>query len=135
MTIRVTIEGDNLIDLVDEIEEETLPIALNAVDRAADVLLGKTQELLRRRRGPEPAPEGQPPAEQKGDLAKSFVKIKPRVSGRVVTSGIRSNEDGVNRLEYGATDSRGIVTKPHPFLRPAVEAAEPVVTKLLEDAL
>lgn len=135
MTMRVFVGGDDLIDLVDEITEETLPIAVDAVDRGADVLLAKTQELLRRRRGPESAPEGEPPAAQTEALVKSFRKLKPRVQGRVVTSGIRSDAEAVNRLEFGATDSRGIVTKPHPFLRPAVEQTEGAITKLLEDAL
>lgn len=134
MSIKIKIYGDK-IDLADELEEEFHQLAKDAVGEAADMLLADIHDRLDNRRGPAPAPEGEAPAMQTGELSRSFKRINPRIRGRVASSGIISRHPGANRLEFGATDSRGIRTLPHPYVRPALDAMEEPISRLLEEKL
>lgn len=122
------------IDLADELEEDFHVYALDAVGVAGDIVLAKVQRKLRLLRGtPQTsAPEGQPPEFDTGDLFRSFKKLRPRVKGRIASSGIYSLDPGANRLEFGKTDERGIRTLPHPFVRPAFEESEPEIHALFQ---
>ena len=136
MSVKVKVYGDKL-DLADELQEEFHQQAKDVAAEAADILLGEVKTLLKLRIGSlqTAAPEGQPPEFDTGALEKSFKKIPPRVKGRVASSGVQSNDPGANRLEYGATDSRGIRTLPHPYVRPALANVEEKVTRLVESRL
>lgn len=122
------------IDLADELEEEFHLPAREAVREGADILLGDVVRRLRQRHGTRQtvAPAGQPPEEDTGLLSESFSRLPVRITGRVVSGGIQSSHPGANRLEFGATDVRGVRTFPHPYLRPAMEAVELPITRLLE---
>lgn len=130
MTIRVVVYGDK-IDLADELQEEFVAVAKEAIGEAGDLLVGEVERLLQLRGGPDPSPEGQPPAFQTGELLASVSRLPPRVKGRVASSGVRVEGDGALRLEYGKTDARGIRTFPHPFVRPALTAMEGPIGDLL----
>lgn len=121
MSARIVVYGD-MIDLADELEEEFHDKVLKVVDRAADLLLAETRRLLSLRQGTvrTSAPDGQPPERDTGALAASYRKIPGRIRGRVASAGIRSRDPAANRVEYGATDTRGIRTFPHPAVRLAI---------------
>jgi hypothetical protein len=122
------------IDLADELEDEWREDAGELAGDAADLVLGEVQRnlLLRLGTAKTAAPEGQPPEYDKGDLYRSYERIPPRVKGRIASSGVQSDDPGAARAEYGATDSRGIRTFPHPAVRLAFAASEEKVTALIE---
>jgi hypothetical protein len=123
--------GDKL-DLADELREEFHEAAKVTVKEGATLLLREVQRLLRLRRGTRltVAPEGAPPEYDEGELEASFKVIAPRVRENVVSSGIHSKHPGAARLEWGATDSLGIRTLPHPYLVPAAETVAPEIERL-----
>jgi len=134
VSVKVVVYGDR-IDLADELEEEFHAVAKDVVTEGAEKLLREVRALLRLRAGTfrTAAPEGQPPEYDVGDLFRSFRLIPARVRGRSVSAGIQSDDPGANRVEFGATDTRGIRTLPHPYLRPALANVEPLVTELFID--
>lgn len=132
MSLKLKVYGAPLT-LADELEESFQANAKAGLTQCGEVLLGNVRGQLRRRKGPEPAPEGQPPAEQGGKLSQSFRRLPTRVRGRSASSGVESNHPGAARLEWGATDKRGIRTFPHPYLAPAAEASEPEITRILTE--
>jgi hypothetical protein len=136
MSIKVVVHGE-VLDLADELQDDFHRDAKAVVEEGAGMLLGDVQRRLRQRSGTfrTAAPEGEAPEFDVGDLYRSFKLIAPRVTGRVATSGIRSDHPGANRLEYGKTDVRGIRTLPHPYLRPAMEAMEEPIGRLLQERL
>lgn len=131
--VRVVIYGDKL-DLADELEEEFHASAKQAVADAADILLDDVQRRLTVRTTGIAA-EGEAPVRRRGNLERSYKRINPTIRGRVARSGIYSNHPGANRLEYGKTDTRGVRTLPHPAVRPAIEATEPAIDRLLTERL
>lgn len=136
MSVLIRVEGEAHLDLTDEILDESLPLVMEKADEAAAMLLAEVQRNLQRRKGPDAAPAGEPPAEHTGELAASYKVIKARSLGDGrVRSGIQSRHPGAARVEFGATDVRGITTKPHPYVRPAEEAMQQPITALLEAAL
>lgn len=134
MTIKVRVYADK-IDLADELEEAFHEEAKAGLAEAADLVLADIKRRLRLRRGPEAVPEGEPPAYQQGKLERSYKRIAPKIRGRVASSGVYSRDPGANRLEFGAIDSRGIRTLPHPHVRPAFDAKEAEVDALLQQRL
>lgn len=120
MSMRITVHGDK-IDLADELRTEFHADAKDAVEVAAGIVLLEVDRLLTLRRGtPQTAaPEGEPPEADTTALIRSFRVMNGRVKGNVAWSGIQSNDPAVARLEFGATDVRGIRTFPHPFILPA----------------
>lgn len=134
--IRTRITGDNLIDLADEILDETIAPVKAVAEQAGGILLADVQRRLRTRSG-ETAPEGEAPAYQSGDLLNSFRRLPVRVKENTVTSGIESSEPfgKVNGLEYGRVTPEGKQVKARPFLRPAEEAVQSKVDALAESLL
>lgn len=132
MSLKLMVTGAPL-NLADELEEEFQKNARVAMTRCADVLLRNVRTNLRKRKGPEPAPEGQPPAEQEGELSQSFRRLPTRVKGRYASSGVESAHPGAARLEWGKTDVRGVRTFPHPYLAPAAEESEAEITAILTE--
>lgn len=132
MSIKLMVSGATL-DLADELEEEFRRNARGALDKCGEVLLKNVRANLARRKGPDAAPQGEPPAMQEGDLSRSFRRLPTRVKGRVASSGVESAHPGAARLEWGKTDSRGIRTFPHPYLAPAQEASEAEITEILTE--
>lgn len=130
MSMKLLVTGAP-IDLADELEEEFRNNARNGLTECGEVYLGHVRETLRRRKGPDPAPEGEPPAAQEGDLAESFRRLPTRVRGRSASSGVESEHPGAARLEHGKVDVRGIRTFPHPYFGPAAEASEAEITAIL----
>ena len=134
MTYKITIANDKL-NLADELEEEFHEEAKGIIEEASTILQQHTQAQLSRYSGPGRTPEGQPPALRTGALLRSIKTIRAKVKGRIVSGGIISRDPGANRVEYGATDSLGRRTLPHPFVRPAMETARPVIDALFADRM
>lgn len=133
---KVIIYGDKL-DLADELADEFVAPAKEAIGEAGDLLTEEVKRLLSLQHGTArtAAPAGAPPEEDSGALVASFTTIPPRVKGRVASSGTQSRHPGVNRLEVGKTDVRGIRTLPHPFLAPALANTEGPIDELLHRKL
>jgi hypothetical protein len=136
MTVKIVVYGDKL-DLADEIGEEFVQEAKDVAGEAGDIMLAEAQRLAKLRVGTAQtaAPEGQPPEFDTGAFYRSLKRITPRVKGRVASSGIQSNDPGAARIEWGATDSRGIRTLPHPIFRPAAANSEQPITDLCQRKL
>lgn len=136
MSIKVAVFNDK-IDLADELEDDFHQTAKDAVGEGADILLDAFQRKLRQRPGTKrtSAPAGESPEEDTGHLAASFRKIPPRIRGRVASSGVQSDDPGANRVEFGATDVRGIRTFPHPYAAPAMAESEAPIDALLQERL
>lgn len=136
MSLRVTVYGDK-IDLADDLEKEFHKEAKAVVDYASRLVLREITRLLTLRSGTKQtaAPEGEPPEADTMDLARSFEVIPPRVRGRSVRGGVQSRDPGVPRLEFGATDDRGVRTLPHPFVLPAFEEMGSAIDQLVQDRL
>jgi hypothetical protein len=132
MSLQIT--GD-VLDLADELQEEFVDGAKVAMRQGSRLLRDEVRRRLRLRKGPVPAPEGEPPAEQTGELVRSIKVLPVRVRGRVVSGGIKTDHPGATRLEFGAVDKRGVRTFPHPFLLASQEAVADEVTRLLNEAI
>jgi hypothetical protein len=125
MSFKVTIKKEGTLDgTAAEIFAEMRPRGEAAVRTATDMVLTRIDQKLSVR-SDRPARPGEPPREVSGELRQSVKRIPQRtrvgLSAISVSSGIQSRHAGVNRLEFGATDSRGIRTFPHPFVRPTFE--------------
>ena len=137
MSVRLRVYGEKL-DLADELADEFHEDAKATVTEGAEMLLGRVQQFLSRRRGTARtvAPEGEPPEVDTFELLNSWKLIPVSVRRDSVRSGIQSRLLGnVLRLEYGATDSRGIRTLPHPSLRPAIAEMDGPIGRLFEERL
>ena len=132
MSLTMTVYGDK-IDLADELIEEFHAQAKDAVSDAAEIWLDAIRRLLSLRQGTKQtaSPEGEPPELDTGALARSFRKIPAQVRGNVAGSGIKSNDPGAARLEWGKTDVRGIRTLPHPYLLRSIAETRDEITALL----
>jgi hypothetical protein len=111
--------------------------ARSAMRESQEELLRAVKAQLRKSKDP-PAPPGQPPAlrfEDQPFLMSSFRTMRVRVRKFSVTGGVFSDHPGAGRLEYGATDIRGITTFPHPYLGPAMKDAEPRIHNILSRVL
>ena len=132
--VAVRVYGD-YIDLADEIMDELLPRAKDAMTEARDLIYDEAKRLLTMRGPGPPAPPGQPPATQTGELVRSLRKLPVTVSQsrRTIKTGISSNHPGAARLEFGARTS-GLIGPPiaHPWLRPAFENTRAEYTRILE---
>ena len=145
MTLRVVIDAGEKLDLADELREEFVAEAKAAVTDGAQLLLTEVQRLLRLRKGTKKtaAPEGEPPEEDTGALANSFrvipasirTPVQAKGYGAEARSGIRSNDPGGNRLEFGFLDLRGVRTLPHPFIAPAIKNTEGAIEALIQERL
>lgn len=136
MSVRVRIEGEKFIDLVDDIQEETLAPARELAAQSGDLLLSDVKRRLKARTA-DPAPPGEAPAYQSGELHDSFKRLPVRVRANVVSSGVRSSEDygKVGALEFGYVTPAGTHVLPRPFLRPAEEAIQQQIDKLAGELL
>ena len=138
MSLKIVVHGDKL-DLADELAEQYVDEALEVIGDAGTLAFNEVQHQLARRIGSPrtrtAAPEGQPPELDTGELRESYSRIPPRVKGAVATSGVQSNHPGAARVEYGATDERGIRTLPHPAVRIAFTNIEPAVDELIQRKL
>lgn len=123
-----------LAGLGDEVWKEVKPRYRRAVVKARDLVLNEAKRLLRQRRGPEPAPAGQPPAQQTRALVRSAKKLRPIARRGFISSGFEFTDPGSNRVEFGGVDSRGIRTFPHSFVRVAFDKKEAEVDHMLRNA-
>lgn len=136
MSVYVRVEGEKFIDLVDEIQDETIGAAKELAAQGGDLLLADVKRRLKSRSG-QPAPAGESPAYQSGELHNSFRRLPVKVKENTVTSGIRSSEDygKVGAPEFGYVSANGKQVKARPFLRPAEQAIQPELDKLAESLL
>lgn len=136
--IRVEVRGDSLIDLADEVTDETRPKARKAMREALNLFAAEIRRLLAIRTG-EVSREGQPPAQQTGDLLRGVRVASVRVRGNTVMGAVEvgKHEDieKVQGLEFGATGDDGRVLKPRPFMRPAEENVQTAVDKVLTEGV
>lgn len=137
---RIVVLGDPKKKDGEAVAEDALKVfqreAKSAMREASDELLRAVHSQLRKSTTP-PAAPGQPPA-YRGEvptLMGSFKRITARATRTSVSGGVQSSHPGAGRLEWGGTDSRGVHTFPHPYLSPAVEAAEPSVHNILSRVL
>ena len=121
--VAMSIHGDDLVGMGDEMLDEMVPRAVNAVTAVRDRIHADIRHsisfILRR-----PAAPGDPPRTVTGALFRSARKGKVTVSSdkRLIQGTIRvggKSAPGANRLEFGKLDKRGVKTFPHPFVRPA----------------
>lgn len=91
---------------------------------------------------------GEPPAVLEGNLRNSVGHSEPQawgweIRGEVgVGLGQPPKGDDVDpaksyarRLELGGVDSRGVMIEPRPYMAPAADKAEPMITALFEEKL
>jgi hypothetical protein len=134
MTIKVKITHDKSL-ITKEARAEFRRDVRGALRGASDILLTEIKRRLGARTGPEPSPEGEAPARRTGKLLRSYRRLAVRARLDVASGGIISKHPGANRLEFGATDTRGVRTLPHPHVRPALAAVEGHVNRYLADLL
>jgi hypothetical protein len=134
MSARVVVYGDNLIDQADELTEEAMLRGKEGMDGASNILVSFTKRLLQLRSGPDAAPVGEPPAYQAGDLSRSVKRVNARVRGRVVIGGVRVTDPGAALHEYGGT-VKGKTRMARPFIRPALEFTDALITAHLQASL
>lgn len=118
--------------------------ARGAMVEASRILLANTVEWAAKS-GLRPAGEtnyrqGQPPfvgtgKRKRRHLFESFDHLPIRVTPEAVVGGIKTDDPGAARVEWGATDSRGIRTYPHPFMNPAAEESEEPIGKIFDAML
>lgn len=132
MTMRIEVYGEGLIDVADELLEEMVEPAKDAVKDARDLVFDETKRLLNRRTSG-PSIAGEPPVRRTGELERSMRKTSVSVRGRVVQAGFSINHPGAMRLEVGFVDERGIRTLPHPYIRPAFENMADAVEARLQE--
>ena len=136
--IRIEVSGPPL-DIAKDAEKQFRKDARKAIGQAGTVLLREVKKQLRRTSSRETAGPGEPPARRTGELIRSFRRLRPRVRTRagatVATSGVKSTHPGAGRVEYGGVDRRGIRTFPHPYIGPAIDAAEAEVERLLTQVI
>lgn len=131
---KIVVVGEPKLTIVEDAMEVFKREAKGAVREASEELLRAVKAQLRKHKYPPAAAPGAPPAmrfEEPPYLMASFKTLRIRVTKYAVFGGVYSNHEGAARLEYGATDIRGIKTYPHPYLAPALADAEPSVTNIL----
>lgn len=128
----LTTTGGDFTGLAEEAMAELRPRAERAVDEASDLLVDAVQAELKRSRGG-PAPEGQPPAYESGELHDSIEKVPVKWLNRFLLSGGAESElEQAARLEFGGTDSEGRRILPHPYFRAAGEKVRAKIERILE---
>lgn len=129
--IRAKIEGDSLEGLADEIYEGELePRMVAAVNDATEILERAVERELSRRGPPR---EGDAPAYRTGELHKSIHRTPAKKRKRSVRGDVRSQLEQSARLEFGGTDSKGRYLPPHPYWRPAEEAAKGAILDRMDE--
>ena len=133
MPVHVVVYGERL-DLADELQEDFIAEAREAVTEGAQILLDDVLRRLRLRAGTfkSAAPPGQPPEYDIGTLFRSFHLLSARIRGATAEAGVASADPSANRLEFGKTDINGVRTFPHPYMRPALEATEEPIAQMFE---
>lgn len=136
--VKLEVYGDSLIDLADDVTEETRGPASKVMRKASLLMRDDMRRRVRRRKGQVSEP-GQPPAEQSGELAREIRAVNTSVKGNVIRGGteVGKAEDipKVQSLEYGAVGDDGRVMKARPFMRPTEEAIQAEVDRMLREAL
>ena len=133
MTFRV--QGEGKLDLAEELREEFLPVARQVVLEASDILLAETREKIAAY-GPGPAPPGSTPGTHTGNLLKMTKRGTVRLGrDKASYSGAVKYAPHAHLVEYGHTNVDGTRTLPRPFIRPAMEAAEPKIQRLFKERL
>lgn len=135
-------------DEVAELEKDILK-AFNkertkAMQAASRVLLANTRTWLNLYKYPPEGKPNMPPARRsamrgkKGaerSLYSSFKRLAIRSRKYSITGGIKSDHPGAGRVEWGATDVRGIRTFPHPYMNPAAEQSETAIFNIFDRLL
>ena len=133
--MRVEIYGDSLIDLADEVVEETRVPMLRKMRSASRLLADRVRQMLRST-GTGVSEPGQAPGMDTEELANSVRPIGTRVRGNVIRGGYEvGKEDDIEKvqsLEFGATGDDGRILAARPFMRPAEAQSEAAITKLAE---
>jgi hypothetical protein len=125
--IRVKPQPDDAMwsEMAADVKRDLLADTLPVVDAAGERLTTEVRLRLTRLRG-RPSTAGEAPAQQSGDLARSFSKMPARIgrNGSSIVGGTKSTEDyrKIGALEYGSTEG-GRHLAARPFLRPAAEVA------------
>jgi hypothetical protein len=132
--MRVRVYGDKL-DLADELQEEFIVEARLVVAEGARILLAESQRKIAAY-GRGPAPAGSTPGTVTGNLLKmtKLGTVRQGRDRRSVSGAVRYAPHA-HLVEYGHDNVDGTRTLPRPFIRPALEAAEPQVERLFREKL
>lgn len=158
MTVRAYFSAESESDvkgLAEEILEDLRPRMERAVVEGAGIFAERTRQLLgrpvereaaevafakrsgdvvrlrgSRRMGAE---DGAPPRRDTGELQGSITTKPPRWTKRSVRVEWGSPLPQAGRLEWGGRDRTGRYIPPHPYMRPAEEAARDEVDRRLEE--
>jgi hypothetical protein len=134
MSLTTRVYGDKL-DLADELRDEFVQGAKDAVRDGAGLLLAESKRLITRF-GPGPAPADSTPGTVTGNLLK-LTKARAAKLGRGRASAVAAIQYAPHSflLEYGHDNADGTRTLPRPFVRPAVENTEGAIDRLLRERL
>jgi hypothetical protein len=135
MSMKFRVQGEGKIDLAEELIEEFIPNARTVVREASDILLAETKRLIAAY-GRGPAPPGSTPGTETGNLLKLTKRGSVRMGrDKTSVSGAVLWPPHAHLVEYGHTNVDGTRTLPRPFIRPALDAAEPKIQRLFEERL
>ena len=135
MSMNFRIRGEGKIDLAEELMDEFIPNARVVVRDASDILLAETKRIIAAY-GRGPAPPGSTPGTETGNLLRMTKRGSVRMGrDRASVSGAVLYPPHSHLVEYGHTNVDGTRTLPRPFIRPALEAAEPQIQQLFEERL
>lgn len=136
MTVRLHFHTDKL-DLADELPEEWMERLKGPIREVGGMFKAEVIRRLSLAQGDAStsAKEGDAPERDSGDLIASVRQLNTMVKPTIAETGVHVRDPGAARLEWGATDVRGIRTYPHPFVRPSAEAVAAPAGRLIEKAL
>ena len=135
MSVTFRVQGEGKIDLAEELVEEFRDHAKAVVREASDILLAESKEKIAAY-GRGPAPPGSTPGTESGNLLKLTKRGSVRLGrDKASVSGAVKYAPHAHLVEYGHDNVDGTRTLPRPFIRPALDAAEPKIERLFEERL
>lgn len=138
--IRAKLSDLDLLGMVEETREELLAAIEPRVTAAAEVIVAEAQINLRRRQGTKAtaSPPGEPPEQDEGDLLLSVKVGRRRRTKYGVRQEYGSDHPSAGLHEWGGSTTRNgkkRIYPPRPYLRPAEDAMEPRVRRILDGDL
>ena len=130
MTVRVSVDTEFALDLVDQCVDALAEQLYDALDDAADILLRHMREAVSRIGDPV---RGGAPRMRNKELRDSLRKKAPVITGTRGQVDVGTELVWAGRVHWGGADKKGRRIAPHPFIAEAEDAAREEINELFRE--